>query len=76
MGSMLLTTHGRIDKLHTQLALLSEAAGDRRGLPGPETLAAVEGYTMLKTDKNGWIELSTDGERMWVQVERRLENSH
>ena len=59
-----------IAKLHPQVVLLSVGAGDRRGLPDPETLAAVEGYTLLRTDKNGWIELSTDGEEMWVEAEK------
>ena len=40
----------------------------RQGLPSPETLEAVEGYTLLRTDLNGWIELTTDGEQIWVQV--------
>ena len=26
--------------------------------------------TLLRTDRNGWIELSTDGARMWVAVEK------
>ena len=60
-----------IDELNPQVVLLSVAAGDRDGLPSPETLEAVEGYTMLRTDRNGWIKLSTDGEQMWVQAERR-----
>jgi beta-lactamase superfamily II metal-dependent hydrolase len=60
-----------IDKLHPQVVILSVAAGDRRGLPDPETLEAVEGYTLLRTDRNGWIELTTDGEKMWVEVEKR-----
>jgi hypothetical protein len=34
-------------------------------------LQAVQDYTFLRMDKNGWIELSTDGEKMWVEVERR-----
>jgi beta-lactamase superfamily II metal-dependent hydrolase len=46
-------------------------AGDREGLPSLETLAAVEGYTLLRTDRNGWIQLSTDGEQLWIEVERR-----
>ncbi len=62
---------GWIDKLHPQVALLSVEAGDQRGLPDPETLEALEGYPLLRTDKNGWVKLSPDGERMWVQVERR-----
>jgi hypothetical protein len=39
-------------------------------LPSPETLEAVEGYSLLRTDRNGWIELSKDGEQMWVEVAR------
>lgn len=60
-----------IDKLHTQLILLSVAPGDRRDLPDPETLQAVQGYPLLRTDLNGWIEITTDGTRMWVEVEKR-----
>jgi beta-lactamase superfamily II metal-dependent hydrolase len=51
--------------------LLSVAPGDVRGMPSPETLEAVQGYTLPRTDRNGWIELTTDGERMWVEVERK-----
>jgi beta-lactamase superfamily II metal-dependent hydrolase len=54
-----------------QVALLSVAAGELGGRPDPETLAALEGYTLLRTDMKGWIHLSTDGERMWVEVEKR-----
>ena len=60
-----------IEKLRPQVILLSVAADDREGLPGPETLAAVEGYTLLRTDRNGWIELTTNGEQMWMEVEKR-----
>jgi beta-lactamase superfamily II metal-dependent hydrolase len=53
------------------LILLSVAPGDRRNLPEPETLQAVQGYTLLRTDLNGWIGLTTDGEQTWVVVERK-----
>ena len=59
-----------IDALGPQMILLSVGAGDREGLPSDETLAAVESYTLMRTDHNGWIELSTDGEQLWVEVER------
>ncbi|GAG82369.1 unnamed protein product, partial [marine sediment metagenome] len=59
-----------IDALGPRMILLSVGAGDRDGLPSPETLAAVEGYTLLRTDHNGWIQLSTDSEQLWVEVER------
>ncbi len=51
--------------------LLSVTPDDRGGLPSPGTLEAVEGYNLLRTDQNGWIELITDGEQMWVEVERK-----
>jgi competence protein ComEC len=60
-----------ISQLNPQLALLSVAAGDRSGLPSRETLEALDGYNLLRTDQNGWIEISTDGEQMWVEVERK-----
>ncbi len=56
--------------LHPQLALLSVAAGDKTGLPSPETLDVLQGYNLLRTDQNGWIEISTDGKQMWVEVEK------
>ncbi len=56
-----------------QLALLSVEAGNAQGLPHPETLAALGEIPLLRTDMNGWIEVSTDGERLWVEVERKLE---
>jgi hypothetical protein len=43
---------------------------DTTGLPSPETLEAVQGYNLLLTYQNGWIEFSTDGEQMWVEAAR------
>jgi beta-lactamase superfamily II metal-dependent hydrolase len=40
-------------------------------LPSPETLEVLEGYNLLRTDQNGWIEINTDGRQMWVEVERK-----
>jgi len=51
--------------------LFSIAAGNREGLPSPETLQTIKGYTLLRTDRNGWIELTADGEQLWVEVERK-----
>jgi hypothetical protein len=48
----------------------SAAPGDRPGKPDPDTLQAVEGYTLLRTDRNRWIEITTDGEQMRVEAER------
>jgi len=58
-------------RLQPQVVLLSVAAGNREGLPSPETLKALQGYNLLRTDQNGWIELVTDGEQMWVEAQRK-----
>lgn len=58
-----------IANMRPEVALLSVAAGDRAGRPDAEVLDALEGYTLLRTDQKGWIELTTDGEQMWVEVE-------
>ena len=60
-----------IAALRPQVLLLSVAAGDKAGKPDRETLEALQGYNLLRTNQNGWIELSTDGEQIWVEVERR-----
>ncbi len=56
--------------LEPQLLILSVAADDRNGLPHDTTLEAIEGYPLLRTDLNGWLHISTDGEQMWVEKEK------
>lgn len=65
-----LNTEELIANLQPQVVLLSVSLKDATGLPSPEALQAVEGYTLLRTDRNGWIELTTDGEQMWVEAEK------
>ncbi|MCJ7709035.1 MAG: hypothetical protein MUO38_15640, partial [Anaerolineales bacterium] len=57
-------------RLRPWVALVSVEAGNRRGLPSPETLSTLSGTTLLRTDLNGWIELTTDGEQLWAEAER------
>jgi len=59
-----------LDALRPQLALISVEAGNRRGLPSPIVLDHLAGTTVLRTDVNGWIRVSTDGESMWTEGER------
>jgi competence protein ComEC len=59
-----------ITNLNPRLILLSVAPDDRDGLPDRETLEALSGYSLLRTDQNGWIHITTDGQQMWVEVER------
>lgn len=60
-----------IERWNPVVTILSVGSDDWRGLPDPETLGAVQGYNLLRTDINGWIDLSTDGEELWIKVERR-----
>jgi hypothetical protein len=52
-----------INKLCPGLALFMVRPGDRRGLLDVEILQALACYSILRTDRNGWIELSTLGGR-------------
>ncbi len=59
-----------IDNLNPQMTVISVAADDKDGLPNQETLDALGSHALLRTDQNGWIEITTDGKEMWVQAEK------
>ncbi len=60
-----------IANLNPELVLLSVDAADEFGMPDSEVLESVKDYDLLRTDQNGWIEITTDGQQMWVNVERK-----
>lgn len=62
-----------IANVNPQLIVLSVAAGDPDGLPHDVILDAIEDYPILRTDHNGWIEVTTDGREMWFRVEKQLQ---
>ena len=70
-GYASLTPPDWVENLNPQLVVLSVAAGDKDGLPDQATLEALSDYSLLRTDLNGWIEVSTDGKQMWVNAERK-----
>ena len=59
-----------IVNLNPELVVLSVDAADENGMPDGEVLEAIKDYSFLRTDESGWIEITTDGEQMWVNVER------
>jgi competence protein ComEC len=59
-----------IENLNPQLTVLSVAAGDPNGLPSQDVLDSLDGYSLLRTDRSGWITVITDGESMRVETER------
>jgi competence protein ComEC len=60
-----------INNLNPELILLSVEAGDKDGMPDAEVLETIKDYSLLRTDESGWVEISTNGEQMWVNVERK-----
>jgi competence protein ComEC len=71
-GSELANPPEWLEKIDPELVLISVGAGNTRGLPSEAVLRALEGRTILRTDLHGTIEITTDGERMWVEVEREV----
>jgi beta-lactamase superfamily II metal-dependent hydrolase len=60
-----------IANLNPELVVLSVDAGDLNGRPDVEVLESLKDYDLLRTDQNGWIEVTTNGKQMWVNVERK-----
>ena len=58
------------ENLNPQLVVLSVASGDPDGLPSQDVLDSLAEYSLLRTDRNGWIDVITDGHEMRVVVER------
>ena len=48
-----------IQNLNPRLVVISVAPGDPDGQPDKQTLDALAGRSVLRTDVNGWIDVST-----------------
>lgn len=59
-----------LENVKPQLVVLSVGAGDPDGLPSQDVLDSLDDYSLLRTDRNGWITVTTDGDAMRVEVER------
>ncbi len=44
---------------------------NRFGHPSTAVLRHLDGTLLLRTDHHGTVTISTDGERLWVEAERR-----
>ena len=59
-----------IRNLNPQSFLLSVGIKDSLGLPDRGLIDRLAGYSLLRTDQHGSIQITTDGVQMWVQVEK------
>jgi beta-lactamase superfamily II metal-dependent hydrolase len=57
--------------LKPDMIILSVAAGDPDGLPSQELVTALEKANIMRTDVNGWIDLASDGQQVWITVENK-----
>jgi competence protein ComEC len=64
-----------IANLNPEIVELSVDAADQNGMPDSAVLESIKDYELLRTDQNGWIEVTTDGQQMWVNVERKSSQS-
>ena len=73
-GSDTSTTEEFLAVVNPQVAVISAGAEDRFGHPSPEVMERlteiVGADKIYLTSESGTIEFTTDGERLWVEVER------
>jgi competence protein ComEC len=69
-GSKTSSTAAFLDALHPRLAIVSAGRGNRHGHPAPAALAryAARGTEVFRTDRDGAIQLDTDGQTLIVRT--------
>jgi beta-lactamase superfamily II metal-dependent hydrolase len=59
-----------LSALQPQLVIASQDLDPAQPRIGAQVQAALNGYPLLTNVDRGWIEISTDGEKMWVTTEK------
>jgi competence protein ComEC len=71
-GSKTSSTEAFLETVNPHLVVISAGQDNKFGHPSPEVLEryAEHGLTVLRTDQQGTVELTTDGQRLWVETAR------
>jgi beta-lactamase superfamily II metal-dependent hydrolase len=69
-GSRASTTTAFLAAVEPLTAVISVGEDNRYGHPSPQTLDRLGSRPVFRTDLHGDVEISTDGERLWVRVGR------
>jgi hypothetical protein len=69
-GQAALNPADELAALQPQLILASLDADAAKPGIDPAVQAALKDFPILTSRDHGWIEVSTDGEKMWVTTER------
>ncbi|MBI4570837.1 MAG: ComEC/Rec2 family competence protein, partial [Chloroflexi bacterium] len=69
-GSATSTSPAFLRAVEPAVSVVSVGEGNRYGHPSPSVVERLGETLLLRTDQNGTVRLETDGERLWVDVER------
>jgi competence protein ComEC len=69
-GSADATSTSLLAAVHPAIAVISVGADNTYGQPSPQVLERLGDSLVYRTDLNGRVKLSTDGEHLWVEVDR------
>jgi competence protein ComEC len=69
-GSKTSTSPAFLRRVDPIIDVVSAGEDNPFGHPAPEVLSRLEGDAVFRTDEDGDITVSTDGERVWVQTRR------
>ena len=69
-GSAYSTSQALLDAVRPVVSVISVGADNDFGHPAPSTLERLDDTIVYRTDQQGDVTFSTDGERLWVSAER------
>jgi competence protein ComEC len=69
-GAANATSASLLAAVHPAVAVISVGADNTYGQPSPQVLQRLGDSLVYRTDLNGRVKLSTDGERLWMEVDR------
>jgi len=69
-GSAYSTSESLLRAVRPLVAVISVGEDNRFGHPSPATLERLDDTIVYRTDQQGEVSLSTDGERLWISTER------
>jgi competence protein ComEC len=71
-GSKTSSSEPFLEAVNPQIVVISAGKDNRFGHPAPEVLERYteHGLLIFRTDEQGTVEISTDGQRLWVETGR------
>ncbi len=69
-GSVKANPESFLQAVHPQASVITVGAGNRSGLPAPEVIDLLSSGPIYRTDRQGTIEMITDGKKLWIYAGR------